>query len=48
MKEYENLVYCYLAATLHIFFLSNNVQITAWSDENYRSELEMKSCFNNL
>ena len=41
-------MYCNLAAILHIFFLSNNIQITAWSDENYRSELEMKSCLNNL
>ena len=35
-KEYENLVYCNLVAILHIFFLSNNIQITAWLDENYR------------
>ena len=34
-KDYENLVYCKLAAILH-FFLSNNIQITAWSDEHYR------------
>ena len=29
--KYENLVYCNLDAILHIFFLSNNIQITAWS-----------------
>ena len=29
LKEYENLVYCNLAAILYIFFLSNNIQITA-------------------
>ena len=49
LKEYETLVYFYLAAILHIFFLSNNIQITVWSNENYRrSELEMKLCMNNL
>ena len=33
LKEHENLVYCNLAAILHIFFLSNNMQITVLSDE---------------
>ena len=28
LKEYENLVYCNLAAILHIFFLSYNIQLT--------------------
>ena len=31
----------YMAVVLHIFFSVQ--QITAWSDEKYRSELEMKS-----
>ena len=47
LKDYENLVYCNLAAILHFFFLSNNIQVqmTAWSDENYRrSKLDKKSC----
>ena len=48
LKEYENLVYCNLAAILHIFFISNNIQITARLNENYRSEMKMKSCLNNL
>ena len=34
LTEYKNLVYCNLAAILHIFFLPNNIQIAAWSDEN--------------
>ena len=34
-KEYENLVYCNLAAILHVFFLSSNIQIKAWADKNY-------------
>ena len=29
LKVYENSVYCNLAAILHIFILSNNIQITA-------------------
>ena len=48
LKVYGNFVYCNLAAILHIFFLSNNIQITAWLDENYRrNELEIK-CFKEL
>ena len=49
LKVYENLVYCNLTAALPIFCLLSVQQITAWSDENYRrSELEMKSCLNNI
>ena len=47
LKYYENLELCNIAAILNIF-LSNNKQITVRSDENYRSEMEMKSCLNNL
>ena len=45
LKIYENLVYCNLAAVLPFFSVQ---QITDQSDENYRSELEMKSCLNNI
>ena len=34
LTEYKKLGYCNLAAIVHIFFVSNNKQITAWSDEN--------------
>ena len=46
-KDYENLVYCNLAAILQTF-VSNNKQITTWLDENYRSEMRLKSCLINL
>ena len=28
LQDYKNLVYCNLAAILHIFVLSNNIQLT--------------------
>ena len=46
-KKEKKVVYCNLAAILHIFFLSNNIQITAWSDDR-GIELEMKSCLNSF
>ena len=28
LKDYDNLVYCDVAVIFHMFFLSNNIQIT--------------------